>query len=148
MRASTQVCNAILAMFFSTAVANAGAAELDWLPGCWDAEDGKSREVWVRQSDDQLIGFSVALKDSRVVFHEVLSVNIDDGVARYTAHPAGQSATIFSSTGSPGEGITFINAEHDYPQKISYTRSGDRLEATISMLDGSKPATFAKVPCG
>jgi hypothetical protein len=35
-------------------------------------------------------------------------------------------------------GITFVNAAHDYPQRIRYWRDGRDLMAEVSLADGSK----------
>jgi hypothetical protein len=124
------------------------AGDLNWLLGCWESTDGSSREVWVRQSDEQLIGFSVALAQGQVVFYETLSIGIDDdGNAHYTAHPEGQPATVFSAETQRGNEIEFINPQHDFPQKISYRPEGDQLLASISLLDGGNSILFDKVRC-
>ena len=116
--------------------------------GCWSSESGDSREVWVRHSDHQLIGFAVAVHNGEIVFHEVLSIDRDDDGIHYTANPQGQDATTFSAPG-PEEGTeaSFINPGHDYPQKVHYIREGNRLVATISLLDGSNPNVFDKIEC-
>jgi hypothetical protein len=43
--------------------------------------------------------------------------------------------------------VTFVNAGHDYPQRIHYRATGDTLTAEISLADGSKAMrwTFNRV---
>jgi len=135
----------ILCCVVDTALAS--KSELDWMLGCWAAEDGNSNEVWVRQTDQQMIGFSVAFADGRMVFHELLSIQMDAKGAHYTAHPQGQPSATFSSSQLADNSVSFTKPDHDYPQRIDYHRDGDELRATISLLNGSEPNTFTKQRC-
>ena len=126
---------------------HAGTDSLDWMLGCWTSEGGDSREVWVRHSDRQLIGFAVAVQEGEIVFHEVLSIEADDHGIHYTARPQGQDATTFSAPAAEGTTVSFTNPGHDYPQRVDYKREGNRLLATISLLDGSNPTAFDKIEC-
>lgn len=128
-------------------VADAGTDNLDWMLGCWTSENGDSREVWARHSDNQLIGFAVAVENGDIVFHEVLSIESDNDGVHYTARPQGQDTTTFSASGAAGTEVSFTNPRHDYPQKVHYRRNGNRLHATISLLDGSNPIAFDKIEC-
>lgn len=136
-----------LALSSPPSTAAGGTSRLDWMLDCWESEDGSGREVWVRAADDQLIGFGVALEEGRVVFHEVLSIRLEGEGAHYTAHPLGQAATTFSAPQVNGGSVSFTNPDHDYPQRIDYRLDGDWLRASISLLDGSKPASFDKLRC-
>ena len=137
---------AVAALGFSANALGDGSP-LDWMLGCWDAEDGSSREVWVRQSEDQFIGFTVAVAEGRFVFHELLNIDFADGKAHYTAHPEGQVKTTFSAPLPEGKAVSFLKPDHDYPQRIDYRLEGNMLKATISLLDGRKPNHFDKVKC-
>ena len=122
--------------------------ELGWLVGCWVAPDNSAQEVWVAENNRSLAGFGVAIDDSRVVFYEVLSIRpSDDGSWIYSAHPSGQNPTSFAASKISKNSAVFANPDHDYPQEIRYTRDGDRLDATISLLGGANPNTFGKVAC-
>jgi hypothetical protein len=147
MKAILQLTTLTFALCGFSLAVMAESPSLEWMLGCWTSEDGSSREVWVRESDKQLIGFSVALDGGRVVFHEVLSIRLDEGGLHYTAHPEGQGAVTFLAAGVSGQEVSFTNAGHDYPQRIDYRLDGAQLRATISLLDGSNPASFEKVRC-
>ena len=121
---------------------------LDWLVGCWMAPDGSAQEVWVADSDGGLSGFSVSVADNKVSFYETLTIRSgQDGTLVYTAHPSGQASTSFTATEIKENSALFVNSDHDYPQQIRYTRVTDSLQATISLLDGSRPVSFDKVAC-
>jgi hypothetical protein len=124
------------------------ASDVDWLIGCWESADGSSREVWVKESDGSLIGFGVAVSDSKVDFYEVLRVGVNQNAQlTYTAHPPGQAPTTFVETDATATSVVFSNAEHDYPQEIAYRLEDSGLYATISALDGENPQSFNKQRC-
>ena len=124
------------------------AYPLDWLIGCWMTPDGSAQEVWVADSDGGLSGFSVSIADNKVSFYETLTIRPgDDGALVYTAHPSGQATTSFTATEMTENSVLFVNPDHDYPQQIRYTRVTESLQATISLLDGSRPVSFEKVAC-
>ena len=123
-------------------------SELDWLIGCWVTPDGSAQEVWVADSDGSLTGFGVAIGDNKVSFYEVLSIRRKgDGSLVYTAHPAGQASTSFTAKEVTENSVLFVNADHDYPQEIRYSRESNHLHATISLLNGVNPGSFNKVSC-
>ena len=122
--------------------------ELDWLVGCWITPDGSAQEVWVVDSEGTLAGFGVAIGDNKVSFYEVLSIRQkEDGSVVFTAHPAGQASTSFIAKEITENSVFFVNADHDYPQEIRYSRESDHLYATISLLNGANPNSFNKVSC-
>jgi hypothetical protein len=128
--------------------AEPGEHRLDWLVGCWTTPDGSAQEVWVAERDGSLSGFSVSVADNKVRFYELLSIRRgEDGSLVYTAHPSGQASTSFTGTTITESSALFVNADHDYPQQIRYSRESNRLHATISLLDGSNPVSFDKVAC-
>ena len=62
--------------------------------------------------------------------------------------PAGQNRTAFSWRRGSGPGITFLNAGHDYPQRIHYRREGRDLIAEVSLSDGSRARRWRYAPKG
>ena len=136
---------ALSALAFSP---TASAGQLDWLVGCWESPDRTAKEVWVREQDGSLSGFSVAIDGNEIAFYEVLRITVaPGGTVSYTAHPVGQPAATFKAKNVSGTIATFSNPSHDYPQKISYERDGDNLYATISTIDGENAQAFNKKSC-
>ena len=124
------------------------AADLDWLAGCWQSTDGTSKEVWVEESGDSLVGFSASVADSRIGFYEVMTLRrADDGNWMFTAYPAGQQPASFRSESIGPNHLGVANPKHDYPQRIAYERTGDRLTATISLMNGDRASTFEMTRC-
>ena len=52
--------------------------------------------------------------------------------------PSGEDRTPFHWVASRSRDVTFVNAAHDYPQRIRYWREGKELVAEISLKDGTK----------
>lgn len=128
--------------------ADTETGKLDWLAGCWATPDQTAQEVWAIEDDDLLLGFSVNIHDNKVGFYELMTIRrISDNYWVFTAHPAGQPPGSFDASQTGEQSVTFINADHDYPQQITYQRDGRRLLATISLLGGANPTNFNKVAC-
>lgn len=133
-------------LLFLPALASGG--DFDWLEGCWVSEDGSSQEVWVIDGEQSLAGFSVAIGDNKVGFYELMSLKQDEnGSWFFTAYPSGQMSASFKAIQLDKNSVLFVNPDHDYPQEIRYERKGDRLSASVSLLDGVKPISFDKVAC-
>jgi hypothetical protein len=121
--------------------------DISWIEGCWSNADNTSKEVWVRQANGGLLGFSVSISGNKVQFYELLTINLSKDGLLYSAYPQGQVPTAFRATNIGENTVTFSNPEHDYPQQISYRRDGERLLAIISLTGGGKPNSFDKAKC-
>jgi hypothetical protein len=58
-----------------------------------------------------------------------------------------QVSTTFTATAIMKNSAVFVNADHDYPQRIKYSRVSNQLQATISRLNGTNPVSFDKIAC-
>ena len=66
----------------------------------------------------------------------------EDGMLTFWASSKGAARTAFPlQAQSPGS-VTFLNREHDYPQRVRYWREGELLKAEIALADGSKAVGF------
>jgi hypothetical protein len=68
-----------------------------------------------------------------------MRIALDDGKAVFHASPDGAPAVAFGETARDDASVTFLNRDHDYPQRISYRRDGDVIVAEVSLADGTKP---------
>jgi predicted NAD/FAD-dependent oxidoreductase len=64
----------------------------------------------------------------------------------FRAMPAGGPPTEFHWVHSAEPGLTFLNAAHDYPQRIRYWRDGRFLMAEIAAADGTKARRWRYSP--
>lgn len=139
----------LFAMSACSTTANAEEADpnrLDWLTGCWQSEDGMTREIWSASEDGYYFGYSVVLKNGHAVFFEQLRID-PAPLPILNAYPRGNGPSVFPAISLSDTRITFANPEHDFPQKIEYWREGENLSALISRMDDSSPGAFRYTPC-
>lgn len=123
-----------------------------FIAGCWSGEHADSRrssyEVWIAPKAERMLGVSQTVRPDRAEF-EFLRIERGAGSVDYVAQPSGRPATRFRMTDASATHAEFANPEHDFPQRIRYTREGDLLRAEIS---GGNPVRriefrFRKVAC-
>lgn len=132
-----------LALAVSSGIAAAPSApakvDLGWLAGHWlqAAGERRSEEIWLPPSDNLMLGVNQTIEGGETRSFEYLRIEIRGHVAVYWASPGGREATPFTLTESAAGSARFENPEHDFPQRITYRREGDRLDATIEgTVDG------------
>jgi hypothetical protein len=149
----------LIGMLFALACAgpvSAGElAGLAWLSGCWSnpkAEAG-SGEYWQPLAGGTLLGVGRTIRDGRTLEYEFLRLHEDElGRVIYTATPSGQKETSFVASRVSESGATFENPAHDFPQKITYTRTSGgsmvvRVEGGRLGNNRSFELSFTRVPC-
>ena len=114
-----------------------------FLAGCWEekrAESAWTEECWTNPRGGLMIGSGRDGKGDSVRHWEWMRIERSaDGSLTFHASPKGASPAPFKATSSDGKSITFVNAAHDYPQRVRYTLTDTGLDAEISLADGSKP---------
>ena len=114
-----------------------------FLAGCWEekrAEQSWTEECWTSARGGLMIGSGRDGKGDSVRHWEWMRIERGtDGSVTFYGSPKGAAPVPFKATSSDGKSITFVNAAHDYPQRVRYTMTGDGLDAEISLADGSKP---------
>ncbi len=111
-----------------------------WLVGTWE-RGSSAKEVWICAGDDVLLGMGY-VETSQSVSIEYLRISEADGDIFYYAQPGGKEPIAFRWIHGDGQAATFINPEHDFPQRIEYVRDDDQLQATISKDDGTNAMIF------
>ena len=66
-----------------------------------------------------------------------------DGKLAFWAISGDQKPVRFAAVRSDQKEVVFENPAHDYPQRIRYWRMDRKLNAQISLLDGSKVVDFS-----
>ncbi|MEG3180787.1 DUF6265 family protein [Sphingomonas sp. LT1P40] len=129
-----------LSMLAVPVSASDGSGLPDWLAGRWCGEDGpqgQTCEQWQRGAGGTMLGTSQTVKGDETVGFEFLRIAMDGTTPVYFAQPGGKPPVAFRAVPG-GEGVTFVNAAHDYPQRIHYRADGDGMIAEISLADGSE----------
>lgn len=115
---------------------------LDWLVGTWCTEPVNGRttcETWQPMGSDHVMRGETVTRSAKGERREPMRITGGADTFVFHAEPPGQTPTDFAGTGSAPQSVEFVNAAHDYPQRIRYWREGKLLMAEISLADGSKP---------
>jgi hypothetical protein len=135
-------------------IAAAAAAETPAMPafmtGCWDlrAEAGKSwtQECWMEPRAGLMLGASREGAEDKLKSWEQMRIELGpDGNPIFFGSPRGQPAVAFVARTISATAIEFTNATHDYPQRIRYELKDGKLNAEISLLDGTKAVQWSYV---
>lgn len=109
--------------------------KLGWLAGSWRMERAGRvvEEQWMAPAAGVMLGMSRTVAKGRVVEHEFIQIRIGPGGDLFfIAQPSGQKEATFQHTALTDNEVVFENPNHDFPQKITYTRKADgSLLATI-----------------
>ena len=108
-------------------------ADLRWLTGSWcsESDHGSQEEHWIAPRGGVLLGVHRDTRASGGVFFEFLRIQEEDGTISYLASPAGREPTPFRLVEASDGRVVFENPQHDFPQRIIYERTDNRLEARI-----------------
>jgi len=142
------ICAAVLA----AAAVNTGGAggkspaevtisDLAWLAGYWmsDKRGTLAEECWLPPEGGVMLGLHRDVSDDGNTFFEYLRImQTAEGIVYYTT-PQGYDTTKFKLNALSEDGNTtqavFENPDHDFPNLIRYTLSGDGLMAEVEGID-------------
>jgi hypothetical protein len=136
---------AILLLIFSTAAAQrvTKLSDLGWMSGCWELNDDKRgmliSEMWMKPSGNAMIGVGRTIKSGKLVDFEFLRIVEDANGIAYISRPSeNKEDTSFKMIRSSTGEVVFENAAHDFPQRIIYKGSGEKMTARIEGLTNGK----------
>jgi len=142
-------------MIFSSLLLAAAAVESPALPafmsGCWDFIDGEhwTQECWMEPKAGLMLGASREGTGAKLKSWEHLRIEQSaNGKITLFASPGGIAPLPFEGRILSANAIEFLNAGHDYPQRIRYWREGKDLMAETSLADGSKVQRWRYAPTG
>ena len=112
-------------------------SKLEWLVGEWRRTNitaGTSGlEKWASHSAVELQGSAITMKGIDTAFVEKTKLLIKEDHIYYVADVPGNNEPIYFKMVSINENeFACENSTHDFPKKITYTRNGNFLKATIS----------------
>ncbi|HAW80401.1 MAG TPA: hypothetical protein DEO59_01225 [Balneola sp.] len=114
--------------------------ELAWLTGYWTStEDGTTiEELWTNGAGYMMLGVHRDVNENgRSSFEYLRIMRTREGIV-YVASPGGKLGTTFTMIENIDQKVVFENLDHDFPQRIIYSRSGDTLTARIEDESGEK----------
>lgn len=127
--------------------------KLMWLTGSWRMEKAGRlvEEQWMAPAGGVMLGMSRTVVKGRVVEYEFMQIREGPGgTLFFIAQPSGQKEAAFQLLGLEENGVIFENREHDFPQRILYTRQPDgsvlaAIEGPLGMDDKRKRIEFPYV---
>ena len=114
---------------------------LGFLTGAWGA-DGAIIEYWLPPLRGLMVGVNRSTDGDGMPFFEYLRIESRADGIYFVASPNGTGTTSFKLTESSASRAVFENAEHDFPQKIIYSRTGDHLEAEVGANQNGEWSSF------
>lgn len=117
-----------------------------FLAGCWEQrqEERWTEECWTDPRGGLMIGSGRDATGDAIDHWEWMRIERGaDGSIAFYGSPKGAPAVMFKAIQSDESSITFVNAFHDYPQRIHYVRSATGIDAEVSLADGSKPTRWS-----
>jgi Domain of unknown function (DUF6265) len=102
----------------------------DWLIGNWEnkSPDGLLTENWKKVNDSTFSATSYFIKGKDTLHFEKIVLSQKGEKLTYSATVNGQNndkAIDFPSTSETATKLVFENPQHDYPQKITYTKGAN-----------------------
>jgi len=123
-----------------------GLEQLAWLAGCWQAQspDRLVEEHWLGPRGDCMIGVGRTVRADTLFEYELIVLRQrPNGELAYEAHPSGQPTATFIARELTDMSVVFENPEHDFPQRVGYTRlSADSL---VAWIEGEKGGETRRV---
>ena len=114
-----------------------------FLAGCWEQRREEQRwteECWTSERGGLMIGSGRNGKGDSVGHWEWMRIErAADGTLSFYGSPKGAPAIGFKAIEADETSITFVNAGHDYPQRVRYVRSPTGVDAEVSLADGTRP---------
>jgi hypothetical protein len=117
-----------------------------WMTGAWERIDGEkwADEFWTPPKAGIMIGASRSGNGEKLGFWEHMRIEREaEGNLAFWAIAGDQKPVRFAAVKSDQNEIIFENPDHDYPQRIRYWRADRKLNARISLMDGSKAVDFS-----
>ena len=118
---------------------------LAWLAGCWEQRTarGTVEEQWMAPRGRSMLGVSRTIRGDSMSTHEFLMIRERAGVVAYHANPAGQAPAVFPAIHLDDTSVVFEDRQHDFPQRIGYTRRADSL---LAWIEGTRNGQVRRIP--
>lgn len=112
---------------YGTARAQTAGSEFDWLLGRWEGKlgSGDFHESWTKGADGRLQGEGYFVRGSDTLQREQLLIQPIATYWTYIPVIDGKPPVLFTLVENKAGYHVFENREHDFPQRVVYTRMDD-----------------------
>ena len=110
-----------------------------WMTGCWSVEGKETGtgEAWLAPAGGSMLGVGRTVRSGKTVDHEFMQIRVGPaGKLVFIAMPAGKPEATFVATATGLEDVSFENPNHDFPQKISYRKTGE--STMVARIEGTR----------
>lgn len=120
-----------------------------YLQGKWKVQDQNTYEEWQIENDTLMTGKGFKIIDGTEIIKEILSIKYSNKTLIYSATVPDQNEgqTIqFKNQNSNPDNLIFENKNHDFPKKITYTKtSQESMTVNIQGDDGGFKIIMEKI---
>ncbi|MGD9978018.1 MAG: DUF6265 family protein [Bacteroidales bacterium] len=104
-----------------------GIEQFQWLIGNWKSTqtDGVFLESWSKYDDNTMTGRAYNIVKSDTLFSELLQIHRVGSFWVYIATIEPGYPTTFTLINADADKWIFVNYEHDFPQRVVYTKKED-----------------------
>ena len=116
------------------AEADPALRSLDWLAGSWagqDEENGRQEEHWIAAAGGTMLGLNRVVANGRTVYFAYLRIEQREDGIYYIVNSRGRGESEFKLIAQEDQRVVFENPDQDYPVRIHYWRTADRLSARL-----------------
>jgi hypothetical protein len=111
--------------------------KLEWMAGTWKKTNGQpgetGQEKWERISETEWQGSGFSLRGKDTSFVERLRIIVKNKHIYYIADIPGNPEPVwYRFTEITNDGFTCENLEYDFPKRIEYHKTGNKIKATVS----------------
>lgn len=133
----------------AASASGAKAAMPEWLAGSWKTAgtaDEWAEEWWTPPKAGLMMGAARSGKADALGDFEHMRIIAGPAGLQFCAVPRGQAGACFDAVDVGDRHITFENAKHDYPTRITYRREEWGISAEITGPNGARPQNWRYVP--
>ena len=127
------------------AAQRAGVQRVAWLQGCWAvvSPERTIEEHWMVPRGKSMVGVGRTVRGDTLVEYELVLIREQGDQLAYEAHPAGQPAAVFLSREVSDSSVLFENLQHDFPQRIGYSRRG--ADSLLAWIEGTQQGQVRRI---
>ena len=133
MRNPCIICIIFLTTFCKPVVKLPVEEDFGWLEGNWVSDDGNLGEQWTYISaDDRLEGLGWMIQNGDTIQTEIMQI-VNRREKLFFMADTGNGSPVYFEITEKGPGYFMAsNPFHDFPTKIEYRRTGERLSAVAA----------------